>query len=177
MPSPQILEYIPTMKSSAPVCPVPTEQQPLNEYQGLQESWFFRWAMLKGVGYWKPIVILWGVGLIFSAPVAMVSFPMAKYPVQFALSAAAGAMIVPTLALVQLYLGWMYVRDRLSKPEIFYEESGWYDGQVWTKPEEVLQRDRLIVSYEIQSLLKRLYQTFGALALLLLGGGLLWIIL
>lgn len=165
------------MKSSAPVCPVPTEQQPLNEYQELQESWFFRWAMLQGLGYWKPIIILWGVGLIFSAPVAMVSFPMAKYPVQFALSAAAGAMIVPTLALVRLYLGWMYVRDRLSQAEIFYEESGWYDGQVWTKPEEVLQRDRLIVSYEIQSLLKRLVRTFGALALLLLCGGAMWTVL
>ncbi|MBW4515451.1 MAG: CGLD27 family protein [Timaviella obliquedivisa GSE-PSE-MK23-08B] len=165
------------MKSSAPVCPVPTEQQPLNEYQELQDSWFFRWALLRGAGYWKPIVILWGVGLILSAPVAVVSFPMAKYPVQFALSAAAGALIVPTLALVRLYLGWMYVRDRLSQAEIFYEESGWYDGQVWTKPEEVLQRDRLIVSYEIQSLLKRLSQTFGALVLLLLSGGVLWIVL
>lgn len=165
------------MKSSAPVCPVPAEQQPLNEYQELQDSWFFRWATLQGAGYWKPIVILWGVGLIVSAPVAVVSFPMAKHPIQFALSAAAGAVIMPTLALVRLYLGWMYVRDRLSQAEIFYEESGWYDGQVWTKPEEVLQRDRLIVSYEIQSLLKRLTQTFGALALLLLSSGILWMVL
>jgi hypothetical protein len=69
------------------------------------------------------------------------------------------------------------VRDRLSKAEIFYEESGWYDGQVWTKPEEVLQRDRLIVSYEIQSLLKRLYLTFGGLALLLAGGSVVWMVL
>jgi Conserved in the green lineage and diatoms 27 len=165
------------MKSSTSVCPVPTEQQPLNEYQELQESWFFRWAMLKGVGYWKPIVILWAVGWVFAAPVATVSFPMAKYPLQFALSAGAGALVLPALALVRLYLGWMYVRDRLSKAEIFYEESGWYDGQVWTKPEEVLQRDRLIVSYEIQSLLKRLYLTFGGLALLLVGGSVLWIVL
>jgi hypothetical protein len=165
------------MKSSPTVCPVPTEQQPLNEYQELQESWFFRWATLKGVGYWKPIVILWLVGLVFAGPVAAVSFPMAKHPLQFGLSAGAGALVLPGLALVRLYLGWMYVRDRLSKAEIFYEESGWYDGQVWTKPEEVLQRDRLIVSYEIQSLLKRLYLTFGGLALLLLGGSVVWIVL
>jgi hypothetical protein len=79
--------------------------------------------------------------------------------------------------LARLYLGWTYVRDRLSKAEIFYEESGWYDGQVWTKPEEVLQRDRLIVTYQIQALLKRLYITFGTIALLFLGGGLLWIVL
>jgi len=40
-----------------------------------------------------------------------------------------------------------------------------------------LQRDRLIVSYEIQSLLKRLVRTFGALALLLLCGGAMWTVL
>jgi Conserved in the green lineage and diatoms 27 len=165
------------MPSSTPVCPVPTEQQPINEYQELQESWFFKWATLNVVGYLKPIVILWGIGLALSAPVATVSFPMAKYPVQFALSAAAGALIVPALALARLYLGWTYVRDRLSKAEIFYEESGWYDGQVWAKPEEVLQRDRLIVTYQIKSLLKRLYITFGTIALLCLGGGILWIFL
>jgi hypothetical protein len=165
------------MPSSTPVCPVPVEQQPINEYQELQESWFFKWATLDLVGYLKPIALLWGFGLIFAAPVAIVSFPMAKYPVQFGLSAAAGAMVIPALALARLYLGWTYVRDRLSKAEIFYEESGWYDGQVWTKPEEVLQRDRLIVTYQIQALLKRLYITFGTIALLFLGGGLLWIVL
>jgi hypothetical protein len=165
------------MPSSTPVCPVPVEQQPLNEYQELQESWFFKWATLNWVGYLKPILILWAVGLVLAAPVANVSFHMNRYPVQFALSAAAGALIIPALALVRLYLGWSYVCDRLSKSEIFYEESGWYDGQVWVKPEEVLQRDRLIVTYQIQSLLKRLYITFGSLALLLLGGGMVWILL
>jgi len=49
------------------------------------------------------------------------------------------------LALVRLYLGW-YMCDRLISPTIFYEESGWYDGQTWTKPSEVLQR--LIVTYK-----------------------------
>jgi hypothetical protein len=71
-------------------------------------------------------------------------------------------------------LGWNYVRDRLLKPEIFYEESGWYDGQTWKKPEEVLQRDRLIVVYQIQPLLKRLHRTFGIMALLLFAGSLAW---
>ena len=25
-----------------------------------------------------------------------------------------------------------------------YEESGWYDGQIWIKPPEILLQDRLI---------------------------------
>ncbi|NJL22353.1 MAG: CGLD27 family protein [Leptolyngbyaceae cyanobacterium SM1_3_5] len=165
------------MKSSAPVCPVPAEQQPLNEYQGLRESWFFRWATLELPSYVKPIAVLWLLSWIVAAPVAASSFPYAKHPLQFLLSAALGASLLPTLALLRLYLGWVYVRDRLLKENIFYEESGWYDGQIWTKPAEVLQRDRLIVTYEIQPLLARLKRTFGFLALLLSSVAATWYLL
>ncbi|MBF2086458.1 CGLD27 family protein [Thermoleptolyngbya sp. C42_A2020_037] len=165
------------MKSSLPVCPVPSEQQPINEFQDLQESWFFRWATLDLWPYIKPILILWSLSWAVSGPVAAVSFPPAKYPALFALSAAVGACVIPLLALVRLTLGWWYVRDRLSKETVFYEESGWYDGQTWTKPEEVLQRDRLIVSYQIQPIMRRLWRTFAIFGLLLLLSGIIWSIL
>lgn len=165
------------MNSSAPVCPVPAEQQPINEYQELKESWFFRWATLELRGYLKPIVILWGLSWLVVAPVAAVSFPPGKYFIQFCLSGAAGAMVIPVLALIRLYLGWVYVCNRLSQATVFYEESGWYDGQVWQKPEEVLQRDRLIVTYQIRAILQRLQLTFIAISSLLLADGMIWIFL
>ncbi|MGG6293108.1 CGLD27 family protein [Leptolyngbya sp. AN02str] len=164
------------MKPSAPVCPVPTEQQPINEFQDLTESWFFRWATLSRVAYLKPILLLWAVSWAFSAPIATVSFPANKYPGQFVLCAAGGACVIPLLALVQLLLGWLYVRDRLMKDTIFYEESGWYDGQTWTKPEEMLQRDRLIVTYQIKPILQRLLLTFAAFGGLLVLGASTWIL-
>lgn len=165
------------MSSSAPVCPVPADQQPINEFQELKESWFFRWALLDWRGYLKPIVILWLVSWLIAAPVAATSFPFTRYPVQFFLSGAAGAMVIPTLALIRLYLGWFYVRDRLSRETIFYEESGWYDGQTWQKPPEVWQRDRLIVTYEIQAQLRRLQFTFVVVAALFFANGMIWIFL
>lgn len=125
-------------------------------------------------GYVKPIVVLWGLGWLLSGPIAAVSFPWAKYPGQFLLSAAGGATLLPTLVLVRLYSGWVYVRDRLHDETIFYEESGWYDGQTWTKPEEVLQRDRLIVNYQIQPLLQRLRHTFLVIGALLFCGTVIW---
>lgn len=164
------------MKSSIPVCPVPTEQQPINEYQDLQESWFFRWATLDFWAYVKPILMLWLVSWVMAGPVAAGSFPPTKHPVQFGLLGAVGAMVVPVLALARLYLGWVYVRDRLAQPQVFYEESGWYDGQVWVKPDEVLQRDRLIVNYQMTSMFRRLQWTFGAIAGLLILGGLIWVL-
>ena len=78
------------------------------------------------------------------------------------------------LVLVRLFLGWLYVRDRLYNPTVFYEESGWYDGQTWTKPEEVIMRDRLIVSYEIKPILQRLKFTSAALAGMFLIGTIVW---
>jgi len=163
-----------TMKSSAPTCPIPSEQQPLNEYQSLRESWFYSWASRDLAGYLQPLIILWLASWVIAAPVAMVSFPWVKYPVKFFLSGAAGAGIIPVLVLVRLYLGWFYICDRLSRATIFYEESGWYDGQTWTKPDEMLQRDRLIVTYQIQPFLQRCQWTFGAIACLFLSGTLLW---
>jgi hypothetical protein len=162
------------MKSSLSVCPVPDEQQPLNEYQELRESWFYSWGTRNLRGYVSPIFVLWVLSWGVAGPVAAASFEPTRYTLQFVLSAAAGASIIPGLALAQLYLGWIYVRDRLYKQTITYEESGWYDGQLWTKPDTVVTRDRLLVNHEIRPILNRLQQTFGILILFVLGEGLAW---
>lgn len=162
------------MKSPTVRCPVPFEQQPINEYQDMRESWFYSWGACDLRGYINPILVLWSLSWILVGPVASASFAPTKYPAQFGLSAAAGALFIPTLALLQLYLGWSYVSDRLRKPTVPYEESGWYDGQVWLKPDEVLNRDRLIVDYQIKPIIRRIQKTFGALAVLLVTGAIAW---
>ena len=39
---------------------------------------------------------------------------------------------------------------RFHARQVEYEETGWYDGQVFVKPPEVLARDRLLGSYEVR---------------------------
>ena len=73
--------------NSSVVCPVPLEQRPINEYQDLKESWFFRWATLDLFAYVKPTIVLWGLSWLVSGPVAAVSFAPAKHPTQFGLLA------------------------------------------------------------------------------------------
>jgi hypothetical protein len=162
------------MKSSVPNCPVPTEQQPLNEYEELKISWLFRDSTLDWQSYITKILWIWGLSWLLAGPVAAASFPPQKQMVHFILSGAAGASVGVVLVLVRLYLGWFYVRDRLYTPTVFYEESGWYDGQTWTKPQEILTRDRLIVSYEIKPILQRLQITFAGLAGMFLLGTIIW---
>lgn len=162
------------MESQVSACPVPTEQQPINEYQQLKESWFFRWATLEKPEYLKKLGWVWGISWIIAGPLSAASFAPGKYPAKLVMCGAAGASIGVLLALLRLYLGWTYVRSRLLSETVFYEESGWYDGQSWTKPEEVVARDRLIVTYQVQPILQRLQGTFAALALCLLGGIIIW---
>ncbi|NEP10534.1 MAG: CGLD27 family protein [Symploca sp. SIO2C1] len=162
------------VESSVSICPVPEEQQPINEYQELQDSWFFRWVTLDLTSYITKLLCVWGLSWFVWAPVAAASFAPKKYLVQFILCASAGAGVFLVLTLLRLYLGWSYVRNRLLKETIFYEESGWYDGQNWTKTPEIFTRDRLIVSYQIQPILQRLKRTFVILVLLVVGGGLIW---
>ncbi|MBD2625678.1 CGLD27 family protein [Trichormus variabilis] len=162
------------MRSSVSNCPVPTEQQPLNEYEELKNSWLFRDSILSRRGYLTKIFWIWGWSWLVAGPVAAASFPPHKYIVHFLLCGAAAASLGVVLVLVRLYLGWYYVRDRLYSPTVFYEESGWYDGQTWTKPQEVISRDRLIVSYEIKPILQRLQITFAGLALMYLIGTMVW---
>ena len=162
------------IKSSVSNCPVPTEQQPLNEYEELKSSWLFRDCTLTWGKYVTKIAWIWGFSALLACPVVATSFQPYKQSLQFILCSIAGSSIGVVLALLRLYLGWSYVRDRLGSPVIFYEEAGWYDGQTWMKPQEVLNRDRLIVTYQIQPIMRRLEITFAGLAALFVAGTIVW---
>jgi hypothetical protein len=164
------------MGSSVFDCPVPAEQQPINEYQQLQASCFFSCPTLDLPKYLRKLVWIGFGSCLLAIPLAAASFPPAKHPIQFVLASAGGANLSVALVLLRLYLGWFYVRDRLGGETVAYEESGWYDGQTWQKTPEILARDRLIVTYEVQPILQRLHRTFIALALFLGLVGTIWIL-
>ncbi|MBP0000238.1 MAG: CGLD27 family protein [Cyanobacteria bacterium SID2] len=157
-------------------CPVPEEQQPINEYQALKESCLFRSSQGTLSEYIQALAWIWIPSWVVVAPVAAASFPPAKLPVQFFLSAFTGVSFVLSLGVLRLYLGWKYVRDRLDRPVVEYEESGWYDGQTWTKPPDILTRDRLVASFGIDPVLKRLSRTFSVLGLSIVAGVVGWLI-
>jgi Conserved in the green lineage and diatoms 27 len=162
------------MSTSSSFCPVPKEQQPINEYQELQSSGFFGWAKLSLARY--IIKLVW-VGIwssIVTAPLVEASFSIAKFPIQFAICTIGGCLIFVAMAAVRLYVGWIHIKQRLNNETVFYEESGWYDGQTWIKTPEILARDRLLVSYEVQPIIQRLQFTFAVLLVMTIVGAVLW---
>ena len=70
----------------------------------------------------------------------------------------------------RLYLGWNHIFNRLISEKVEYEESGWYDGQVWEKPLGLKEKESLIASIEVKPILKNLIQISTIILIIALSG-------
>ena len=68
------------------------------------------------------------------------------------------------------YLGWNHIFKRLISEKVEYEESGWYDGQVWEKPLVLREKEILIASIEVKPILRNLIQILSIISILALSG-------
>ncbi|GAV59722.1 DUF1230 domain-containing protein [Cephalotus follicularis] len=148
------------------VCPVPKDQQPVNEYQSLSTSFPFSWAACDLLEYCSRLAVTGAsFALFFGLPVAWFgAVGPESEPFKPLLTAVSSGLFVVTLAVVRMYLGWSYVGNRLLSATVEYEETGWYDGQIWVKTAEVLARDRLLGSFQVKPVLSRLKYTLITLA-------------
>jgi hypothetical protein len=136
---------------------VPRDQRPANELKALRETFLYSWALQPTGGLLTRVGVLFGgVFALLGAPISNATFDPGQQPVEFVLAASAGSLAVVCVALVRVYLGWAYVGNRLLSAVIEYEETGWYDGQLFVKPPKVLARDRLLGTYEVKPALARL---------------------
>nr|YP_009315568.1 Hypothetical protein ycf36 [Liagora brachyclada]SCW24226.1 Hypothetical protein ycf36 [Liagora brachyclada] len=144
------------MSSHKKVCPVPFDQQPLNEYKALRESPLFASSAMDfpvfiirlAIIFLGVIILCFGIN-IRSLNIRQISLSTIGYILLC-------SFLSIELLLIRLYLGWSYVLKRLFSASIFYEESGWYDGQLWIKTVDILTQDRLVGIYQVQPLIKRI---------------------
>lgn len=147
---------------------VPFEQRPVNEYSSLKDGPLYSWGELSPGAFLRRLGGLWLVTFtVLGVPIAAASFNPSKDPLRFLLAAGTGTLFLVSLIVLRIYLGWSYVGDRLLSAVIPYEESGWYDGQMWVKPPEILARDRLLGSYKVKPVIKLLKQTLVGTGVLL----------
>lgn len=151
-------------------CPVPAEQQPLREYQQLLTSWFFVWPSTTPAELLRPLAVSWLLALLPALLVASGSYALRRHPLPLLLAALVVALLLPLLLLVRQWLGWSYVRQRLVSERVEYEESGWYDGQVWEKPIAWRQRDLLVVRHQLQPVMQRLRRALLLILALMTAG-------
>ncbi|GFP78919.1 uncharacterized protein ycf36 [Phtheirospermum japonicum] len=136
------------------------KQKQVNEYSSLKDETLYSWAGLSPGSFFLRLGGLWLVTFtVLGVPIAAASFSPSKDPLRFGLAAGIGTLFLVSLIVLRIYLGWSYVGDRLLSAVVPYEESGWYDGQMWVKPPEILARDRLLGSYKVKPVIKLLKQT------------------
>ncbi|KAG1680192.1 hypothetical protein FOA52_000305 [Chlamydomonas sp. UWO 241] len=139
---------------------VPSDQRPVNELRELKDDTLYSWGKLELTDY---LLRLGGVFAFFTAavggPIAFQTFSPMAQPIEWILSATVGSLVVVALVVVRIFLGWSYVSERLLSAAYPYEETGWYDGQMFVKPPEVLTRDRLLGMYETKPVLQKLKRT------------------
>ena len=160
----------PLPELSGVACPVPPEQRPLQQYRELQASWFFVWPHNGTAGLAVPLLRSWLIVLPLTVLVASGSYTLRHDLVRLVLAGMVAALVVPLLMLVRQWLGWTNLQKRLMATAIEYEESGWYDGQVWEKPVAWRQQDLLVATHEVRPVLLRLQQAMAITAALLLAG-------
>ena len=154
-------------------CPVPREQQPTNEFIELSKSMVFSWTKTKKsltltlIKFWVAAFALF---LVISSGSVYFNTSLLKYVLLSFFS----SLSIPLLITIRLYLGWKHVFKRLKSEKVEYEESGWYDGQVWIKPLVLKEKESLIASIEVKPILQNLIQIFSIISVLALSGILLF---
>ena len=146
---------------------VPRDQRPVNELTALRDGPLSGWAALETPKFVQNLGGLWVAAFALCAPISAASFSPQDDALGFFLGAGLGASLIQMVAVLRILTSWSYVSKRLLSAAIEYEETGWYDGQTWMKPPEVLARDRLLGLYEAQPIVSRLklvaYGTAGGL--------------
>ena len=150
-------------------CPVPREQQPTNEFIELSKSKIFSWPKTKKslililIKFWVGAFVLF---LVISSGSVYFKTSLLKYILLSFFS----SLSIPLLISIRLYLGWNHIFKRLTSEKVEYEESGWYDGQVWEKPLILREKEILIASIEVKPILRNLIQILSIISVLALSG-------
>ena len=154
-------------------CPVPREQQPTNEFIELSKSKIFSWPKTK-----KSLILVlikfWVGSFVLFLLISSGSIYFKTSLIKYLLLSLFTSLSIPLLITIKLYLGWNHVFKRLTSEKIEYEESGWYDGQVWIKPLVLKEKESLIASIEVKPILNNLIQIFSIILILVLSGILLF---
>ena len=150
-------------------CPVPKDQQPINEFIELSKSTIFSWP--KSIKSLTIILIkFWTATFLLFLLISSGSIYFKTSIIKYILLSLLSSLSIPFLISIRLYLGWNHVFKRLNSEKVEYEESGWYDGKVWEKPLKLKEKESLIALNEVKPILKNLIQISSIIIVLVLSG-------
>ncbi len=138
------------------ICPVPLNQRPLNEFNSIKDSWIISWPFLERCTFYRKLTYSWLLIIPISLTISYGSDYLKNNTFELTFISFTSSLAFPLLLLVRQWLSWIYIYKRLNSENIEYEESGWYDGQVWEKPIDWRAKDLLIAQHQIKPILNHL---------------------
>ena len=138
------------------ICPVPQNQRPINEFNSIRNSWIISWPFLERNIFYRKLIISWLIITPISLTISYGSEYLRNNIFELTIVSLTASILFPILLLSRQWLSWIYIYKRLNSENIEYEESGWYDGQVWEKPIDWRAKDLLIAQYQIKPVLNHL---------------------
>ena len=138
------------------ICPVPQNQRPLNEFNNISNSWIISWPLQQKSIFYRKLIFSWIIITPISLIISYGSDYLKNNIFDLFLTSSVASLIFPILLLSRQWLSWIYIYRRLNSENIEYEESGWYDGQVWEKPIDWRAKDLLIAQYQVKPVINHL---------------------
>lgn len=138
------------------ICPVPLNQRPLNEFNNIRNSWIVSWPFLERSVFYRKLIFSWFIITPISCTISYGSDYLKNNIFDLFFVSFTASLAFPILLLMRQWLSWIYIYKRLNSETIEYEESGWYDGQIWEKPIEWRAKDLLIAQHQIKPILNHL---------------------
>ena len=154
-------------------CPVPKDQQPTNEFIELSKSKIFSLPRTKKY-FSFMLLVSWSITFILFIAISSGSVYFEASKLKYILISFFSSLSLPFLFSIRLYLGWNHIFKRLTSEKVEYEESGWYDGQTWTKPINLKEKESLIALLEVKPILKNIIQNLALITIIALFGILLF---
>ena len=154
-------------------CPVPKDQQPTNEFIDLSKSKIFSLPKSKK-SFSFLLIKFWLVTFLIFTAISSGSVYFKTSILKYVLLSLFSSLSIPLLLSLRLYLGWNHIFKRLNSEKVEYEESGWYDGQIWIKPVNLKEKESLIASLEVKPILENISQILSIILIFALFGILLF---
>jgi len=138
------------------ICPVPLNQRPLNEFNSIRNSWIISWPFLERIIFYRKLTFSWLIIIPVCLTISYGSDYLKNNLFELIFISLTASLSFPVLLLIRQWLSWLYIYKRLNSENIEYEESGWYDGQIWEKPIDWRAKDLLIAQHQIKPILNHL---------------------
>ena len=138
------------------ICPVPEDQRPLNEFNSIRNSWIISWPLQDKNIFYRNLILSWILITPFSLIISYGSDYLKNNIFHLTSISFTASLVFPILLLFRQWLSWVYIYKRLNSENIEYEETGWYDGQIWEKPMNWRAKDLLIAQHQVKPILNHI---------------------